>query len=217
MIPSEHSFIHIQIDVLLTGFIEDFTSRALIPLTRNLGIMQVEQTGMLSNLRDQSTYRTFPEDDLDEILTAIETVPDDIIESSTHGHELRALDDSIADSLQEYAYEHKVDHGRNPACKLWSDDGFDHSVDLYHPDKRIAIEIEKSERKRVSDDILKFIKGGKTQRRGRKKIEFGCLIVPINYRGNGNIFAATMNTLAFMRSIMFVEYVAVLGYRDPRW
>ena len=96
--------------------------------------MQVEQIGMLSDIRDQTTYRTFPEDDLDELIAAIEDVPDAIIESSTHGHELRAFDDSIADSLQEYAYEHDIDHGRNPACKLWSDDGFDHSVDLYQPD-----------------------------------------------------------------------------------
>lgn len=84
-------------------------------------------------------------------------------------------------------------------------------------EQRIAIEIEKSERKRVSDDILKFIKGGKTQQANRKKIEFGLLVVPTNYRGSGDLFGASMRILEFIRSVLFVEDVAVLGYVDPRW
>jgi len=39
---------------------------------------------------------------------------------------------------------------------------------------------------------MKFIKGGKTQKDNRKKIQFGSIIVPVNYRGSGNIFSGTM-------------------------
>lgn len=56
--------------------------------------------------------------------------------------------------------------GYNPNCKLWSHQGFNYSVDLYDADARIAIEVEKSERKNVSDDLLKFQKGYRTQKVG---------------------------------------------------
>lgn len=180
-------------------------------------MVQVEKTGFLSDIRNQSTYRTFPPAEFDMIRAAIEDIPARTFQSNEHGREIRKLDELIAAGLPDYEHEHHEGTGRNPRCKLWMDDGFNHSVDLYHPGKRIAIEIEKSERKRLSDDILKFIKGGKTQRNNRKKIEFGCLIVPVNYRGSGNIFAGALNTLNFMRSVLFIEDVAVIGYRDPRW
>jgi hypothetical protein len=55
--------------------------------------------------------------------------------------------------------------GYNPNCKLWSHQGFNYSVDLYDSDARLAIEVEKSERKNISDDRLNFETGtapGKT-------------------------------------------------------
>ena len=80
----------------------------------------------------------------------------------------------------------------------------------------VSSSVEKSERNRVSDDILKFTKGGKTQRANRKKIEFGCLVVPTNYRGSGDLFGASKRNLEFIRSVRFVENIAVLGYVDPQ-
>jgi hypothetical protein len=140
-----------------------------------------------------------------------------VFEDSKSGRELKAFDAQIATTLGEYEHEHGGEEGRrNPACKLWGNSGFDYSVDLYNPEERIAIEIEKSERKRVSDDILKFIKGGKTQKDNRKKIEFGCLIVPVNYLGRHDLFEESMRKLEFMRSILFIEDIAVIGYVDPR-
>jgi hypothetical protein len=64
------------------------------------------------------------------------------------------LDGHVAELLSDYHFEKVTTGGINPECKLWSPE-FNHSVDLYHPDERIAIEIEKSQQKRVSDDILK--------------------------------------------------------------
>lgn len=180
-------------------------------------MVDVVEVYILSNDRNQTKYREFPKNPLSEIKSAVERVPTSVFVDAENGHELREFDDRIGDSLPEYEYEHANESGRNPACKIWKDKGFDHSVDLYHPEERIAIEIEKSERKRVSDDILKFIKGGQTWRDKRHRIEFGCLVVPTNYRGNDNIFGGVETTLDFMRGIMHIEDVAVIGYRDPRW
>lgn len=180
-------------------------------------MVKVAKTGFLSGIRDQSTYREFPREDFEEIRSAVEGVPTEIFGDSAGGSEIRQMDAVIAENLPEYEFEHGGDRGRNPACKLWSNEGFDHSVDLYHPEKRLAIEIEKTERKRVSDDILKFIKGGKTQKDNRQKIEFGCLIVPTNYRDSGDIFEETLRNLNFMRGVIFVEDIGVIGYKDPRW
>lgn len=180
-------------------------------------MVEVVRTGFLSGIRSQSTYRVFPDDDHEKIVSAVETVPDRIFTDGKKGVEIRKFDSVISDELPDYAHEHDSEAGRNSACKLWADAGFNHSVDLYNPDKRIAIEIEKSETKRVSDDILKFIKGGKSQKDNRQLIEFGCLIVPVNYNGTINIFDGCMNNLEFMRGVLFVEDIAVVGYRDPRW
>lgn len=180
-------------------------------------MVQVEKTGFLSDIRGQSTYRAFPDDDLQEIQSAIEGVSTEIFRENATGTEIKRFDALVAANLVGYEHEHDSENGRNPVCKLWESDGFDYSVDLYNPEKRIAIEIEKSEIKRVSDDILKFVKGGKTQKDNRKKVEFGCLIVPTNYGGSRDLFGGSMRTLEFIRSILFVEDIAVIGYTDPRW
>ncbi|MCT9095161.1 hypothetical protein [Haloarchaeobius sp. HME9146] len=80
-------------------------------------------------------------------------------------HELQAFDNEIANSLPEYEYEQAPESGRYSATEIWKDKNFDHSVDLYHAENRIAIEIEKSERKRVSDDLLKFINRAQAYRK----------------------------------------------------
>ena len=94
--------------------------------------------------------------------------------------------------------------------------GFNYSVDLYDADARIAIEVEKSERKNVSDDLLKFQKGYRTQKDNRPKIEFGCLVVPVNYLGRHNLYQHSLTKLDFMKGVLFIDDVAVIGYRDPR-
>lgn len=180
-------------------------------------MVEVANIGFFTDIKETRSSRKFPNEEQQALEAAIENVPRSIFEDSQNGQEVRKFDGFLAEELPAYEHEHDSDSGRNPECKLWKkEEGFDHSVDLYNPEKRIAIEIEKSERKRVSDDLIKFNKGGKTQRGKRKKIEFGCIIVPVNYRGSGNIFSGTMKTLEFMRSFLFVEDVAVFGYRDPR-
>lgn len=101
-------------------------------------------------------------------------------------------------------------------CKLWKEDGFEHTVDLYHAQERIAIEVEKTERKYIWRDIAKFSRGGKTYTDGTEKIKFGCLVVPVNYRGRHNLYRAALKQLDFMEPLLFVDDVAVLGYEEPQ-
>jgi hypothetical protein len=174
-------------------------------------MVEVAKEGSLNgNIRDTRTSRSFPDEEYTHILSAVKDAP-----SSTLINNKEGLDSYIARELPEYHFEQATDSGRNSECKLWAPD-FDNSVDLYHPNNRIAIEIEKTQQKRVSDDILKFIKGGKTQRKNRKKIEFGCLIVPVNSGMRGNdLYNETMRSMRFIRSVLHVEDVAVIGYREP--
>ena len=105
-------------------------------------MVQVVKTGLLSGIRGQSKYRSFPDDDLQQIRSAIEEVSTDIFQENTKGAEIKRFDALVADNLVGYEHEHDHDNGRNPVCKLWERDGFDYSVDMYNPEDRIAIEIE---------------------------------------------------------------------------
>lgn len=172
-------------------------------------MVEVVKEGSLSNdIRNQKTYRTFPEDEYNSILEAVKEAPQTVFGQS-HG-----LDRYLAEYLLDYEFELDANSGRNSACQLWAPE-FQHSVDFYQSENRIAIEIEKSQQKRVSDDILKFIKGGKTQRNNRKKIEFGCLIVPTSYGSqNNNLYEEAMRCMRFIRPVLHVEDITVIGYRE---
>lgn len=173
-------------------------------------MVEVVVTSLLSeDIRKQTKYRSFPEDEFQAILEGVEGAPEAVFDQ-VHG-----LDHYLAERLPDYEFELDSDLGRNSACQLWIPE-FQHSVDLYNTEDRIAIEVEKSQQKRVSDDILKFIKGGKTQKNNRKLIEFGCLIVPTNYGSrDNNLFDEAMRTMRFIRSVLHVEDIAVIGYREP--
>lgn len=175
-------------------------------------MVEVVKEGFLNReIREARTSRSFPEDQYERIRSAVREAPDHVLETDRD----RDLDQHAAHELSDYHFEQDARSGRNPRCKLWAPD-FDHSVDLYNTDERIAIEIEKSQRKRVSDDVLKFIRGGKTHEKKRKKIKFGCLVVPVNWgSSNDDLFNEAMNCMRFIRSVLHVEDIAVIGYRIP--
>jgi len=176
----------------------------------------VEEVTKLSERRNQTSSEAFPDEALASIRAAVEAVPDDVFDGSTKHTEVGGFDAAIADGLPQYESEGAAAGGFNPNCKLWSHQGFNYSVDLYDADARIAIEVEKSERKNVSDDLLKFQKGYRTQKDNRPKIEFGCLVVPLNYIGRHNLYQHSLTKLDFMKGVLFIDDVAVIGYRDPR-
>ena len=82
--------------------------------------------------------------------------------------------------------------------------------------RRLSQEVEKSERKNVRDDLLKFQKGYRTQEDGRPKIEFGCLVVPVNYLGRHTLYQHSLAKLDCMKGVLFIDGVAVIADRDPR-
>jgi hypothetical protein len=119
----------------------------------------VEEVTKLSERRTRTSSEAFPDESLASIQTAVEAVPTSAFDRSAKHTEVGAFDAAIADGLSQYEYEGDATGGSSPNCKLWSHRGFTYSVDLYDADARIAIEVVKSERKNVSDDLLKFQKG----------------------------------------------------------
>lgn len=175
----------------------------------------VEERLLSREIRDQSKYGEFPEKEYERILGAVQGAPGSVFDDDDED-----LDGYIAEILTDYEFEQDSVVGRNDACKIWKEK-FDHTVDFYHREKRIAIEVEKTQQKRVSDDILKFIMGSKWEREKESKIKFGCLVVPVNYgvrsdrSGTDNLFKEAIQNLKFTRSVLHVEDIAVIGYRIP--
>jgi hypothetical protein len=179
-------------------------------------MVSVENVTRLSERRTQTSSETFPDEPLESIRRAVEAVPESVFDDSTKHTEVGAFDAGIADRLSHYEYEGDAAGGYNENCILWSHLGFIYSVDLYDADNRIAIEVENSKRKNVSDDLPKFQKGYRTQKDGRPKIEFVCLVVPVNYLGQHNLYQHSLSKLDFMKGVLFIDDVAVIGYRDHR-
>lgn len=166
-------------------------------------MVEVVGTKFLHEYRED-TNRHFPEEELSKLKSAIETVNDDIFIESGSGDEIK-LDEKMASRLDKYASGQKTEY------QLWEDSN--HSVDLYNPDKRIAVEIEKTEQKNIWKDLIKFSRGSDDQ------IEYGCAILPENYRvsdRNHNIFRHAQRALKFTSPLMPVQDVVLIGYRDPR-
>jgi hypothetical protein len=162
----------------------------------------------LSEFRDKNEEHAFPQDELSQIRRAIESVPEDVFLESESGREVIEFDRRVGQSLTKYSLE-----GSNE-CSLWEEEGFNHSVDLYHPEKRIAIELEKSERKYVWKDLAKFGRGAHTEVNERKKVEFGCLVVPDYYSGS-TVFSGTRKMLRFMEPMLDLNELVILGFSKP--
>jgi hypothetical protein len=85
-------------------------------------------------------------------------------------------------------------------------------VDLYHPGKKIAVEIEKSETKLVWKILCKFSMGSK-----RGKIKHAILIVPVKYWGKNkksptHLFSDAVKASKFMGQILWTKNLAIIGY-----
>lgn len=173
-------------------------------------MVEIVGTHSLSEFRDD-TNCSFPETELLEIQQAIEAVPESVISESDSGKEVTEFDDIVGQNLPQYSTEGSGE------CKLWAEDGFHHKVDLYHKQNRIAIELEKSEKKYAWKDIVKFGRGGSTYDSNKKKIEYGCLVVPDYYLSKRRpVFSGTRQILRFMEPMLDVQEIVVIGFHDPR-
>jgi len=171
-------------------------------------MVEIVGTHRLSKFRDGDGGCEFPQDDLLQIQQAIESVPEKVFFESESGREVREFDRRVGQNLSNYLLE------GSDECALWKEEGFYHSVDLYHPEKRIAIELEKSERKYVWKDLTKFGRGAHTETGGRNKVEFGCLVVPDHYSGR-SVFSGTERMLKFMEPMLDLEEIVIIGFSKP--
>jgi len=87
----------------------------------------------------------------------------------------KKLESELTKTLKKHGY-FSSETG-DTECRLWMPE-FQHAVDFYNPDKKIAIEVEKAEIKRIMHDLLKLVNATKTF---RPKIKYGVLIVPNKY------------------------------------
>lgn len=174
-----------------------------IVVVNELDMVSVAGVRYLNEYRDDDTRR-FPEPELSKLKSAIEAVEDDVfLETDSNGEV--SLDTSMASHLDSYAPEGKTEH------QLW--DESKHSVDLYNPAERIAVEIEKTEQKNIWKNLIKFSRGGKSG------IDYGCVVVPENYstsRSDRNLFAHAQRALEFTSPLIPTNDIVIIGYHDPR-
>lgn len=112
----------------------------------------------------------FPEDERQILVDSIRS-----IDLRTPTEVLQSLETEMAKRLTPNGYYSSKD---NPdACRLWFPD-FKNEVDFYNPPKKIAIEVEKSEVKRVIHDMLKLVNGSMTF---MPKVKYGVLVIPNIY------------------------------------
>lgn len=172
-------------------------------------MVDIVGTHSLSEFRED-TRCSFPETDFLEIRQAVEAVPESVIRESDSGDEVKEFDELVGQNLPQYSTEGSRE------CQLWAEEGFGHKVDLYNNQKRIAIELEKSEKKYAWKDFVKFGRGGSTYDGDRNKIEYGCLVVPDYYLSRKRpVFSGTRQMLKFMEPMLDVQEIVVIGFHNP--
>lgn len=90
--------------------------------------------------------------------------------------EIGTLEKKLNEKLSSRGYF--WDQEYRSKCMLWKPD-FNMSVDFFNEGKKIAIEVEKSEVKRIIHDFLKLINGSLTF---VPKVRFGVIIHPKTYK-----------------------------------
>ena len=170
----------------------------------------VEVVGMrfLHEFRDQDSEDHFPDDELSSLKTAIETIGKKSFLDAKRPTDI-TFDSELAQLLPNYSVDGRTEY------RLWNDSK--HTVDLYNSEKRIAVEIEKTERKNVWKDLWKFARASSPG--GVDRIEYGCLILPENYsttKRDHNVYKQSINVLKFTATVLPLRDIALIGYRDPR-
>jgi len=90
---------------------------------------------------------------------------------------------------------------------------YDYRFDCYNPEKKIAIEIEKTEAKYVWRILCKFSIGAR-----KGKVNYAILICPIEYWGRNKkfptkIFNEAIRVSKFISDILWVKNIAIIGYK----
>ena len=171
-------------------------------------MVDIVGTHRLTEVREGDTKFERRQDEIERIRQAIKSVPERVFVESESGDEATEFDRAVGQGLSDYLIEGTEE------TELWAEEGFGHSVDLYHPDKRIAIELEKSEKKYVWKDLAKFGRGAHSETDGRSTIEVGCLVVPDYYSGRA-VFSGTEKMLRFMEPMLDLDEIVIIGFNKP--
>lgn len=132
--------------------------------------MEIESYTLSDNPFNYVISFPFPLDErqvLEDVIKSIDLrTPSDV---------LQLLEAEMAKRLASKGYFCSID--KPDECRLWVPD-FRNEVDFYSPSKKIAIEVEKTEVKRVIHAILKLVNGSMTF---MPKVKYGVLVMPDVY------------------------------------
>ena len=117
----------------------------------------------------------FPNKERKKLLEALTSIDDLILFKQIENARDSVLEQEIALKLEPMGYFYSENHPEK--CQLWLPD-YGHEADFYNPIKKISIEVEKTEVKRVVHDVLKLVNGSMTF---VPRVRYGVLIIPDRY------------------------------------
>ena len=144
--------------------------------------MKIESYTLEENPFNYVISFPFPDEERAFLVEVLES-----IELNTPGSVLDGLETEMAHKLRDAGYGFVGDDPEG--CQLWTPE-YRNEVDFYHPEKKIAVEVEKAEVKRVIHDVLKLVNGSMTF---IPKVKYGVLVIPVTYTtrgGNSHPFLA---------------------------
>lgn len=122
----------------------------------------------------------FPEEERRILTEALESIDDSILREQLKHSKEDILEREIDRKLGHKGYIYSRNDPEKK-CQLWQPD-YGHEADFYNPGKKISIEVEKTEVKRVVHDVLKLVNGSMTF---VPKVRYGVLIIPYRYVRKG--------------------------------
>jgi len=118
----------------------------------------------------------FPKEERAILRHTLQSIPNSVLDQQLETPNKPILEENLADHLQKIGYAWSK---REPKeCQLWQPD-HKNELDFYNKEKRIGIEVEKTEVKRIVHDVLKLVNGSLTF---VPKIRYGVLIIPRIYK-----------------------------------
>jgi hypothetical protein len=133
-----------------------------------------------------------------------------IVEESVQA--LKAIDRNSIHFDKDFLAELRKNYpSYSPKTEVKIFKNYNFAFDAYDNDRKIAIEIEKSEIKYIWKIMCKFIVGAR-----EKKINYAILIVPMKYAGKKvkkptRLFNEAIRITKFISDILWIKNIAIIG------
>lgn len=118
----------------------------------------------------------FPKEERTLLEKALESIDDQVPEEQIQNPKAKILERAMERKLEPLGYICSLNDSEK-RCQFWQPD-YRHEADFYNPEKKISIEVEKTEVKRVVHDVLKLVNGSMTF---TPKVRYGVLVIPYRY------------------------------------